>query len=160
MVSNRTWVLFLFLLLVVANLACLSEAAVVAPAAVQSGVTAQGVAQAGLAGVVAGSDLQTQIEGERWLESEHATNKHSRDAQVAREFRDSNPDKCNDYKCGDKYLRICHMPGGLSSVTWYKYQGSELPLREDTVFLANESNVSRMLTKNGCSIWEWPGGWR
>lgn len=156
MVSNRTWVLFLFLLLVVANLACLSEAAVVAPAAVQSGVTAQGVAQAGLAGVVAGSDLQTQIEGERWLESEHA-NKHGSDAQVAREFRNNNPDKCDDYKCGNKFLRVCLMPGGLFSVTWYKYQGKELPLREDTVFIANESSVTRMVAKNSCSTWEWPG---
>lgn len=143
------------------NLACIAEsAAVSAPAAsAASAVTAQGAAQAGMAGVVAGSDIQTMVEGERWVDSDHAIAKHGNDAAVAREAVRNNGPECNDYKCGDKYMRACGLDGGMYAVAWFKYRGSELPIREDTAFLTDRNSLMRIINNKHCELWQWPEGW-
>ena len=163
------WVLVVMGLLVLSSLACGAQAAVV-PAAQSAGqaasITAQGAAQAGMAGVVVGSDIQSQIEGDWeadfdvWVEGNenHAVVRHGTDALDARRFRDNHPDRCQDYKCGDKFLRACDM-GNLNSVTWYKYRGAELPPREDTVLVMADQNLERTLRNKGCIPWTWPEGW-
>lgn len=142
------------------TLACVSEAAISAPAAsAASSVTAQGAAQAGVAGVVAGSDIQSMIEGERWEDSDHAVAKHGQDAVMAREAIRHNGPSCNDYKCGNKYMRACGLDGGMYAVAWFAYRGSELPLREDTAFLTTRDGLLRMIGNHNCQLWQWPEGW-
>lgn len=156
-------------LLLMTGLACGTVEAVApaVPAAAEVvGVTAQGAGQAALAGVVVGSDLQSQIEGDweadfdAWVEGNegHAQTRHGEDALLARQFRDNYPDRCQDYKCGDKFLKVCDM-GDLNSVTWYKYRGAELPLREDTVLVMADQSLERTLRNRGCVPWTWPEGW-